>query len=65
MHGRKLMERTEWSDLRQERSNEVEDPDSDSTSVALLCCCETGMATTEMKMVRWATGCVPVRTSEE
>ena len=35
------MERNELSDLRQERSIEIEDPDSGSTYVALLCCCET------------------------
>ena len=43
--------------MRQERSNENEAPDipdSDSTNVALSLRNEKRMATTEMRMVRWA-----------
>ena len=29
------MKRTEWIDLRQENAKKIEDPDSDSTDVAL------------------------------
>ena len=50
------MERTWWSDLRQERPNEIEDPDipdSDSTDAAVrLRNDERRMTTTEMRMVR-------------
>ena len=61
------MERTEWSDLRQENPNKIESSDiSDSDyRPTLLYGCETWpmsvkdekcMATTEMRMVRWAMG---------
>ena len=61
------IERTEWRDLRQESPNEIEDPDIYQTVIrpTLLYGCETWpmsvkderrMATTEMRMVRWAMG---------
>ena len=56
------MERTEWRDLRQENANKIEDPDipdCDSIDVALRLrnmANEKRMATTEMRMVRWAVG---------
>ena len=60
------MERNEWSDLRQEHSNKIEAPDISAViRPTLLYGCETWpmsikyerrMATTEMRMVRWAMG---------
>ena len=60
------MERTEWSDLRQESPNEIEDPDIQTViRPTLLYGCETWpmsvkderrTATTEIRMVRWAMG---------
>ena len=61
------IERAERSDLRQESTNEIEDPDIYQTVIrpTLLYGCETWpmsvkderrMATTEMRMVRWAMG---------
>ena len=60
------MERTEWSDLQQENTNEIEAPnipDSDSIDVAVrlqnvanVSKDEKLMTTTEMRIVRWAMG---------
>ena len=56
------MERAERSDLRQESTNEIEEPDIPDwfdrhcCTVAKRGQCQSKMATTEMRMVRWAMG---------